>query len=175
MVSLRLATDFADAMRVHAQIRDLDRYYPQFDDWWRGTVIPGLSEAGRHALILAEEGGDLAGVAVVKAGADENKIRCLRVMPEWRRQGLAGHLIERSLKHLQHDKPVISVAPEMMGGLSPVLVNSFAFALTRVVPGNYRPGIPEYWFNDYKGSKPQPLFARRELLEIARQPSQNIP
>ena len=145
MITYRTSKSIFDCYRAHALTAGIDIYYPNFDDWFWNKVVPS-TVTGDSDLILAEEHDQLVGVAMTKAG-DDPKIRCLRVIPEYANRGIGIHLIDRSLKLLGHDKPMITVPEEKIHELSRIVINRFGFDLQYVDRGLYRPAKLEYQFN----------------------------
>jgi hypothetical protein len=146
MIAYRTTQRLADAVRAFQVVRDLDAYYPDFVDWWFNKAVPGVV-TGSDGLLLAEEHGQIVGVALWKKAENEAKLRCVRVVPQVAGRGLGIHLIDRALKSLGCDKPVVTVSEEKMHDYARIFVNRFDFDLSRVEKGLYRQGKLEYIFN----------------------------
>lgn len=56
-------------------------------------------------------------------------------------------MIDQSLKELNNDKPVVSVAEEMINDFSRIFVNRYDFDMTYVYKNLYRKNKLEYEFN----------------------------
>lgn len=123
----------------------LDNYYPEFGHWFTNTCMPGVL-VGEDVLVVARERHRVVGVALGKTGV-ETKLRCVRVLPEYQSRSVGIHLIERTLRELDCDKPHCTVAEEMLHQYSRPFINYFGFALSEVTKGRYRPGKLEYAFN----------------------------
>jgi GNAT superfamily N-acetyltransferase len=136
----------ADAAAALPFLKDLDSLYPGFERWYAGKVVPGLA-AGGDILLLAKDAEHVVGVALGKRGADETKLRCIRVLPAYQQTGVGIRLIDRMLDELQCEKPHCTVAEEMLHTYSRAFVSRYGFALSAVDKGRYRPGKLEYAFN----------------------------
>ncbi len=144
-VSYRTSKSIFDCYRAHELTSGIDVYYPDFNDWFWNKVVPSTI-TGDSEIILAEEHDQLVGISMIKAG-DDPKIRCLRVRPDYAGRGIGIHLIDKSLKLLNHDKPMVTVPEEKIHELSRIMVNRFDFNLRHVDRGLYRAGKLEYQFN----------------------------
>lgn len=127
-------------------VADLDRFYPGFRRWYQDKVLPGVS-CGADTMLLAIEGGILAGVAFGKRSADECKLRCVRVAPRWQNSGLGLRLIERMFDELGTDRPACTVAEELFHQYSRPFIQRCGFELSAVDKGRYRRHKLEYSFN----------------------------
>lgn len=146
MITYISSRSLIDAMTVFPFLKDLDRYYPDIGDWYVNKVIPGIVQ-GRDGLIIAKENEIPIGVALYKSRMDEKKLRCIRVLPSHKNRGIGLHLIDRSLKEMRCDRPVISVAEELIHDYSRILINRYGFNISHVYRGIYRPSKLEYEFN----------------------------
>lgn len=134
------------ATQVLPFLADLDRYYPDFGQWYQNKVIPGVV-AGQDSMVLVWDGEHLAGVALGKSDGVEAKLRCVRVAQPWQNTGVGLRLIERMFDELGTDKPLVTVSEEMLHQYSRPFINRYGFALTEVAKGRYRRGKLEYEFN----------------------------
>lgn len=130
---------------------NLDTYYPDFSDWYWNKVVPSTVTSDSF-IVLAEDGDQVVGAALAKAGA-EPKLRCVRVLPRLKGRGLALHLIDRALTRLQVDLPELTVPEELIHDYSRMLVNRYSFQLAHVAKGLYRPGKLEYQFNSNRDQR----------------------
>jgi len=146
VIRLERTCDVSLAEQAHAFLADLDRYYPNFGDWYRKQVLPGIAR-GQDAMVLAWDGDRLAGVALGKRTAAETKLRCVRVGLDWANSGLGLRLIERMFEELETQKPACTVSEEMLHQYSRPFVNRYGFELSSVDKGRYRRGKLEYAFN----------------------------
>jgi len=136
----------ADAMLAKPMLESLEQYYPDFSYWYVNKCMPGVV-AGSDSLIVAREHGQIIGVALGKKSEEETKLRCIRVMPQYQNRGVGLHLTEKMLRELDDDKPLVTVAEEMLHLYSRPFFNLFKFNVTRVEKGMYRRGVLEYIFN----------------------------
>jgi GNAT superfamily N-acetyltransferase len=141
-----LTNDFLPAMMALPFLRSLDVYYPNVSDWYLNTVVPGLV-TGQDKLLIAREAGQLVGIALGKKGADETKLRCVRVAPAWENRGVGLRLIEGMFEALEDEQPHCTVAEELLHTYSRLFVNRYGFRLSGVDKGAYRRGKLEYRFN----------------------------
>jgi GNAT superfamily N-acetyltransferase len=146
MISYRVSKKLMDSYRAFELTSGLDKFYPDFNNWYWNKVAPSTM-VGDSEIILAEEHEQVVGVALIKRGT-QPKLRCLRVRPEYANRGIGVHLIDRSLKQLDCDKPMVTVPEEKINELSRIMVNRFSFNLMHVDKGLYRPNMLEYIFND---------------------------
>ncbi len=145
MIDYQTTTKLSDAILARVMLRGLESYYPDFDYWFVNKCIPGIV-LGNDTLIVAREHGQIVGVALGKK-AEETKLRCVRVMPDYQNKGVGLHLIDRTLKQLDCDKPLVTVSEEMLHLYSRAFINRYHFDLTQVDKGLYRRGKLEYIFN----------------------------
>lgn len=135
-----------EALAALPFLQNLEQYYPNITDWYLTTVLPGVI-SGRDILLLAQDQGQLAGIALGKRAEDETKLRCIRVAPAWQNSGLGLRLIERMFELLDTDKPLCTVSEELLHQYSRPFVMRYGFALSAVDKGRYRRGKLEYQFN----------------------------
>jgi len=145
-IRYRKSTDPKEALMLLPMLESIEKCYPNFRRWYLSKVIPGIMK-GTGTLIVAEQMDSVVGVAVGKHDGGERKIRCLRVDPRARNNGIGAGLLDRMMKELGTDFPLITVSEEMLHGLSRILVNTFRYNLTSVEKGLYRPEKLEYIFN----------------------------
>lgn len=131
---------------VLARVNDLRDFYPRFDDWLAGKVLPGLV-AGERTLLVEYRDGLLAALAVVKDDGLEKKLCCLRVFPGYQNShGLGIRMFHRAFDVLGTDKPVLSVAEERLPVFDRIF-DHFGFELAAEYQELYRPGRSEFAFN----------------------------
>ena len=58
---------------VLSHVHDLRDYYPEFESWIAGKVIPGL-HAGERSILVEYRAGKLAALAIVKDDSTEKKL-----------------------------------------------------------------------------------------------------
>lgn len=142
----------ADAMLAKVTLNGLDAYYPGFEYWYVNKCLPGVI-AGKDLMVVAKDKDRVVGLALGKAG-EETKLRCIRVLPEYRNRGVGLTLIERTLRLLDDDKPLCTVSEEMLHQYARPFINLFDFDLSVVEKGMYRPGKLEYVFNRRNNNAP---------------------
>ncbi len=145
-MNIEPSTSFVQAFQVLPLLSTLDELYPNFQDWYINTVVPGIV-LGTDSLLLAKDGPRVVGVALGKRTAEETKLRCVRVLPSHQNSGVGLRLIDRMLETLECEKPHCSVAEEMLHTYSRAFVHRYGFELTGVEKGRYRRGKLEYCFN----------------------------
>jgi GNAT superfamily N-acetyltransferase len=137
---------FTEAFLVLPMLRTLDAYYPDFEYWFTNKVIPGVV-TGDDQMLVAKDGPRIVGVALGKRTEDETKLRCIRVLPAYQNTGIGLRLIDRMLDTLECDRPLCTVAEEMLHLYSRAFINRYGFKLNNVEKGAYRRGKLEYRFN----------------------------
>jgi len=146
LIGYRWAGDPREGKAAYAVVRDLTDSYPGFESWFFGTAMPDLA-TGRGRMLLAEQDGQVVGLALGKRDDTETKLRCLRVVPRLRGRGIGAGLVDRMLEGLGCDRPLVTVPQDMLHEHAATFVNRYGFALTRVERGLYREGRLEYVFN----------------------------
>jgi GNAT superfamily N-acetyltransferase len=146
MIEYALTSRLTDVAMTRSLLDSLEVYYPEFGYWYTNQCIPGIM-TGPDKLLVAKDAGRVIGIALGKVSSKETKLRCVRVLPDYQNKGVGLHLIERMLRHLDHDKPYCTVAEEMLHLYSRAFVNLFQFSLDEVNKGMYRQNKLEYCFN----------------------------
>lgn len=146
MIHYQTSRNLVDAWMTLEMLRSLNALYPDFEFWYVNKAMPGIL-LGRDVLIVAMEKNRIVGVALGKRSEDEVKLRCVRVLPEYQKRGVGIHLIEHMLRALDCDRPICTVAEEMVHEYSRVFINLFKFNLTEILKGYYRRNVLEYVFN----------------------------
>lgn len=146
MIHYQSSRSLTDAFMTLQMLRSLNALYPDFEFWFVNKAMPGIL-LGRDVLITAVENNRIVGVALGKRTEDEVKMRCIRVLPEYQKRGVGIHLIDHLLRALNHDRPVCTVAEEMLHDFARPFINRFGFTMTEVLKGFYRRGKLEYVFN----------------------------
>lgn len=130
---------------IHIALKDTKQYYPNFDQWFYNTVIPGLVNSNRQILIeVIEE--RLAGISIIK-NSFEKKISTIKVTESFQGQKIVYNLFQRSFEALNTEKPFCTVSEEKLP-LFQNIFNYYGFKLTSVHEGLYRKGKKEYFFNE---------------------------
>lgn len=67
---------------VLSRMSDLSEFYPGFHNWMAEKVIPGLFDNQRSLhLYFSSVNQQLAGITILKHSQEEQKLCCLRVLP----------------------------------------------------------------------------------------------
>jgi len=111
------------------------------------AVDPYSLEWSKVNKSLPDFCGTLVGCSLLKKDTDEKKICCLFVNNNYRKQGIASHLIRDSFEILDTDKPLMTVAENNLSQLEP-LIKKFGFELTSVKESVYKQGVKEYYYNE---------------------------
>lgn len=127
---------------VRPLLKDLDSYYPNMEQW-----LDNLEVCDTTPILVSKDKGIITGVAIGKKSEEENKLRCIRVMKDYRYQGLGIRLMDRMFEILEDEHPLCTVSEEMMHQYSRSFVNRYGFSLDEVNRGMYRKGKLEYVFN----------------------------
>lgn len=156
MITYQSTKSIFECRRVFELTASIDVYYPEFKNWFWNKVVPSVITKD-SSIIIAEEHGQLIGAIITKNGEDP-KLRCLRVRSDYANRGIGIHLIDRALKVVNNDKPIITVPEERINDLSRILVNRFDFDLCKVEKGLYRQGKLEYQFNGNQDQRIQTSY-----------------
>jgi len=135
---------------IYHNIKDLDNFYPNFDKWFWNKLLPDILLENDFILGMFDNKNNLIGVSILKKAKTfdkENKIRALRIFPEYQNKGYGLYLIDESLKLLNTDKPKATVAEEILHNYSRIFINKYNFNITKVEKGLYRKNKLEYIFN----------------------------
>ncbi|MCJ8174924.1 GNAT family N-acetyltransferase [Pseudomonas viridiflava] len=135
---------------------ELSGYYPGFNYWLNKKVVPGLV-SGERSILLEHSRGKLAGLAIIKDDLNEQKLCCLRVLPQFQGSGAGLKLFERSFDALGNDAPLLSIAEEQKHVFDK-LFRYYGFELAKKYHNYYRPKKDELSFNGL--IEPEPLFKR---------------
>lgn len=140
------APSFAiDVVAVYSRSRHLVEYYPNFEGWFWGSVVPGLSDGTRYIETVVRHG-EIVALLIAKKTVNESKLCTLWVDPQYVGSGMGVRLINAGRRWLGVEKPLATVPEERMPELKGVL-EALGFEMTQVVESAYRPGKIEYVFN----------------------------
>lgn len=153
----RNPSNILDLHMAFKLLEPISPMYPKFKDWYWDNVVPGII-LGNDKIIIAENKYEIVGVAVIKNSEQEKKLRALRVSEKYQKTGAGLHLIDKSLKELNHDKPVVSVSEEMINEFSRIFINRYNFDMTHVYKGLYRKDKLEYEFNGTENLKKKTIM-----------------
>ena len=121
--------------------------YPAYVKWYRQTFLKGLQQ-GERGIITASDQGRLLGVALFKDTVAEKKLCTLFVHPDFRKKGIASHLLKVVIQELG-EKPLVSVSENNLPQVES-LFQKMGFGLSAHIKGAYRSERTEYYFNDKK-------------------------
>jgi len=147
-MTFRTPNSIPDLYMAYNTLEPISQLYPNFSDWYWDKVVPGII-LGNDKIIIAEQKSELVGISIIKKG-EENKLRAIRISEKFQNKGYGLHLIDQSLKELDTDKPIVSVAEEMINNFSRIFINRYNFDITHVYNGLYRKSKLEYEFNGKK-------------------------
>jgi len=148
--------DIPSLYNAFTLLKPLSELYPNFSDWYFDNVIPGVIN-GNDEVILLEKNYEIAGISIIK-NSDEKKLRCVRISEKYQKSGSGLYLIDESLKRLNTDKPIVSVAEEMINEYSRIFINRYDFNMSHVYKNLYRRGKLEYEFNGNENLKKKTII-----------------
>lgn len=126
-------------------LSSMSALYPDFDTWYEGKVLPGLS-TGERSLLIERRSGMVAGIAILKRDAHESKLCCLRVAPQFANAGIGVRLFEQSMDVLDTRHPLLTVAEDRLAHFER-LFQHFGYQVAQEYPDLYRPRVSEIAFN----------------------------
>lgn len=156
MLDFRTPNSIADIYAAFGVLQPISNFYPEFNSWFWDKVVPGVI-LGDDKIIMAEKRGELVGISLIKNGP-EKKLRAIRINEKFQGTGAGLYLIDESLRLLDTDKPVATVAEEMIHDYSRIFVERYDFVLSRVHKGMYRQGKLEYSFNECVDLKTKSIY-----------------
>ncbi|MGJ7550374.1 GNAT family N-acetyltransferase [Pseudomonas alloputida] len=130
---------------IRTSLFGLSGYYPLFDQWLESKVLPGIL-SGERCILMEYYRRRFSGLAIIKDDGIEQKLCCLRVMPEFQGSGTGLRLFERAFEHLENDMPLLSIAEEQRGTFKK-LFSHYGFELAKEYKSYYRPLKDELSFN----------------------------
>tara|TARA_R100000306_G_C4378159_1_gene142897 strand:- start:347 stop:814 length:468 start_codon:yes stop_codon:yes gene_type:complete len=125
-------------------LNDVAPLYPSFDAWLNFTFRRNMA-SGERRVLIAHNGSELVGAALLKDSLAEGKICTFFVSPDHRQMNIGGQLLDQALRELDRDDAFITVAEERKAELSPLLT-SRGFSVGNSISSLYRPGSTEYLF-----------------------------
>jgi len=146
MISYHTKATKNDIATIPDVLAGLTDSYPDFEPWLYNKAIPSLSTK-EGVIVIAKQRDEIVGLAMGKNSPTEKKIRCIRVLPRYQSDGVGTELIERMMKELDDDKPLVTVPHDMIHSYSRIFINHFRYALTWVEKGLYKENRLEYIFN----------------------------
>jgi ribosomal protein S18 acetylase RimI-like enzyme len=157
---------------ISRDYRFFSSVYPEFADWFKGRVVPGVL-TGERTVVLEQRAGNVVGFLILKHTASERKLCTLRVREELQKRGLGIRLFETAFEILETSKPLLSVADVNLAAFERIF-RYFDFQNETTYRNLYRPNSTEYSFNgvlvngsDYRSAARG--NARLKRLELLRQ------
>jgi ribosomal protein S18 acetylase RimI-like enzyme len=138
------ASSKIDFISLRNILADVSPLYPNFDAWLNFTFRRNLNSDERQ-LVLAYNGNQIAGVALLKNTLDEKKISTLYTCPQFRGQNIGHNLIELALVELDSADTFITVSKERNAELYPLL-KSKGFKLSQSIDNLYREDNTEHFY-----------------------------
>lgn len=146
MIKIEQTKNMVELFDLLPLFSNLNNYYPDFNYWYINKVIPG-TVVDSDIVLVAKNNSIIVGGAIGKKSTTENKLRCVRVLPQCQNSGIGIKLIDAMISQLECEKPHCTVSEEMLHLYSRPFVNRYNFDLTSVDKGTYRRGKLEYFFN----------------------------
>lgn len=123
-------------------LSDVAPLYPNFEGWLNFTFRRNLS-SGERQILIAHDGTNLQGCALLKNTPIESKICTFYVAQSARGQGIGEQLMQRSLVALDNADTIITVSDDRHAELYPLL-KSAGFSLQQQLDAAYRPAHSEF-------------------------------
>jgi ribosomal protein S18 acetylase RimI-like enzyme len=133
-----------DRSALYSFLANVEPLYPNFKSWFNFTFCNSLG-TGQRLVVLAHNGYEIVGVALLKKSISENKICTFYVSPKYRGGGVGNDLMGLAISTLDSDNIQITVSNERNAELAPLL-QSKGFSVCQSVSGLYRPGASEYFY-----------------------------
>lgn len=141
--SFRKINNFTELLLLQNDLNYLDNYYPDFDNWYINKVIPGIICGSNNCLVI-ENKSSIIGISLFNS----HKLQAIRIYPNYQQHGYGFRLLDETLKQMDCDKPLCTVAEEMLHLYSRMFINHYKFTLPVVEKGLYRQNKLEYIFNE---------------------------
>lgn len=126
-------------------LSDVSPLYPNFNVWLNFTFRRNLA-SGERRILVAHDGDNLLGCALLKSAADESKICTFYVEPLARDRGIGRQLMQYSLENLDNPNTIITVSDDRQAELAPLLKSS-GFSLQQQLSDHYRPQHSEFVYS----------------------------
>lgn len=144
-IKYEIITDLPRIGYVFKMIQNLEKYYPNFNQWYWNKLVPDILL--RNDMIIGMfKRNEFVGVSILK-NQDEKKIRAIRILPRFQKKGYGLFLIDKCLEVMKCDKPHATVAEELLHQYARIFINRYDFNISKVEKGIYRKGKLEYIFN----------------------------
>lgn len=125
---------------------ELGQIYPNFKDWFRNKVEPGLHSNRELILLMDGEQASVVGFAILKKTLEEKKICTFRISDGWRNSGAGNMLMRECFDYLETEKPLITVSDKCKKSFEKIF-SQFGFKQMQAIPDLYVAGSTEYVFN----------------------------
>lgn len=135
----------SESAEIYSCLSHLDSYYPDFDQWYWGTVVPGITKGTRMVRVVRRDD-EIIAALIAKREPLERKLCTLWVRPDFVGHGVGVRLIDEGKCWVGDASPLASVPEERMPELGGILVR-MGFVLTQKIDSFYRPGKTEFVFN----------------------------
>ena len=143
-------------------LRDLEKSYPNFSNWYHGKVVPELRNKSyeREIIIVSSEienkveditpkkKYELTGIAILKKTRTEKKICAFRIHEDYRAQGIGKELFEQCFKFLDTREPVITISSDRID-IFRSFIEKYNFTEKERLKDYYIEGSTEYVYNGY--------------------------
>lgn len=137
-------TQRIDYQNLRAFLVDVSGFYPNFDGWLNFKFCRNLA-SGQRKIILAHNGNEIIGAALLKSDNLESKICTFYVDPAFRGMNIGSKLMDLSISTLDNPNTFITVCDERKSELAPLL-SSRGFTLERSVDGLYHSHSSEHFY-----------------------------
>lgn len=136
--------NYIDLSTLNAVLKNVSPLYPNFETWLNFTFRRNIAN-GERSILLANDGTNILGIALLKHTPQENKICTFYIPEEFRGMEIGNGLMSESLSILGNNTSTITVADERLNELKPIL-KSHKFELTDSTTSLYRSGVTEHIF-----------------------------
>lgn len=111
-----------------------DDYPKHFEQFWT-KYVPGIF-SGEREIFAAYVGKHIAGVVILKKTTEEQKICTIYVPDEFRCQGIATALLQKSFEWLGTDKPLVTIADYKKNDFVKI-IEQYCWTLTQTLERGY--------------------------------------
>lgn len=134
--------------KVLESLAFLRNEYPNFVDWYKKKVLPGLENGQRYMYVVSPQVDpeQIAGVLILKDTAEEKKICTLCVFPQYQKQHLGELLLNLAMCKLNEKKPFITVSSRHKEDFTKLFAK-YNFTCFATYDGYYQDNHTEYAFN----------------------------
>jgi hypothetical protein len=145
--------------KLYNFLKDLEKSYPDFDNWFYKTVAPEVKKrtGEREIIIVLSHFGKcvkqiLTGIAILKKTPYEKKICAFRVHENYRFQGIGSELFEKCFEFLETRTPVITISSDRMS-MFKHHIDKYNFVEKEILKDYYVKGSTEYVYNGILSDK----------------------